>query len=96
MVIDDSQKTAAVLESFGFRHESAPVIAARVPLHPGGMNAVLNPLNKAGINIDYCYTAIDKIGRETVLLIGTERIAEAEEALRQNWIELIGDEIYSL
>lgn len=92
LVADDTRKTAAVLESFGFRYEIASVIAAKVPSHPGAMNALLIPLNQAGINIDYSYTMIDKIGRETVLLIGTDRIAEAEEALRQNWIDLLGDE----
>jgi hypothetical protein len=96
MIVNDPQKAEAVLESFGFRYEISPVIAAEVPLHPGGMNAVLNPLNKAEINIDYLYTTIDKIGRETIVVIGTDKPEEAEEALRENWISLIGDEIHSL
>jgi hypothetical protein len=96
MIVNDPQKAAAILESFGFHYEVAPVIAAEVPLHPGGMNAILNPLNKAEINIDYLYTTINRIGRETIIIIGTTKIDEAQEALRQNWIDMIGDEIYSL
>jgi hypothetical protein len=96
MIVNDPEKAAAVLESFGFNYDVSPVIAAEVPLHPGGMNAILNPLNKAEINIDYLYTTINPIGRETTVIIGTGKIDEAQEALRQNWISLIGDEIYSL
>jgi hypothetical protein len=96
MIVNDPEKAAAVLESFGFNYEVTPVLAAEVPLHPGGMNAILNPLNKAEINVDYLYTTIDRIGRETIVIIGTDKRDEAQEALRQNWIRLIEDEIYSL
>jgi hypothetical protein len=96
MIVNDPQKAAAVLDSFGFNYDVVPVIAAEVPLHPGGMNTILNPLNKAEINVDYLYTTINRIGRETIVIIGTDKIDEAEEALRQNWISLIGDAIYSL
>ena len=43
MVVNDPDRAAAILESFGFNCEITPVLAAEVPLHPGGMNAILNP-----------------------------------------------------
>ena len=67
-----------------------------VPLHPGGMNAILKPLTKAEINIHYLYTTINRIGEETIVILGVDKIDEAREVLQRNWIHLIEDEIYSL
>ena len=96
MVVNDPERAAAILESFGFNYEVSPVLAAEVPLHPGGMNAILNPLNRAEINIHYLYTTINRIGRETIVILGTDNLDQAREVLKRNWIHLIEDEIYSL
>jgi len=96
MVVNDPQRAAAILESFGFNYEISPVLAAEVPLHPGGMNAILNPLAKAEVNVLYLYTTINRIGRETIVILGVDNIEAAREILRQNWIHLIEDEIYAL
>jgi hypothetical protein len=96
MVVNDPERAAAILESFGFDYEVSPVLAAEVPLHPGGMNAILNPLNKAEINIHYLYTTINRIGKETIVILGTDNLDEAREVLKRNWIHLIEDEVYSL
>ena len=96
MVVNDPERAAAILESFGFDCEITPVLAAEVPLHPGGMNAILNPLSKADINVLYLYTTINRIGKETIVILGVDKIEAAREVLRQNWIHLIEEEIYSL
>ncbi len=96
MVVNDPERAAAILESFGFNCEITPVLAAEVPLHPGGMNAILNPLSKADINVLYLYTTINRIGKETIVILGVDKIEAAREVLQQNWIHLIEDEIYSL
>lgn len=96
MVVNDPERAAAILESFGFNYEITPVLAAEVPLHPGGMNAILKPLSKAEINILYLYTTINRIGQETIVILGVDRIDEAREVLQQNWVHLIENEIYSL
>ena len=96
MVVNDQERAAAILESFGFDYEITPVLAAEVPLHSGGMNAILKPLTKAEINILYLYTTINRIGKETIVILGTDKLDEAREVLRRNWIHLIEEEIYSL
>ncbi|MBN2437389.1 MAG: hypothetical protein JXL20_02185 [Deltaproteobacteria bacterium] len=96
MVVNDPERAAAILKSFGFDYEVTPVLAAGVPLHSGGINAILNPLTKAEINIHCLYTTIDRIGQETIVILGVDKIEEAREVLRRNWIHLIEDEIYSL
>ena len=96
LVVSDPDRAAAVLDSYGFDYEVTPVLAAEVPLHSGGMNAILKPLAKAEINILYLYTSINRIGKETIVILGTDKLDEAREVLKQNWIHLIEEEIYSL
>jgi hypothetical protein len=96
LVVNDPERAASILESFHFNYELTPVIAAEVPLHHGGMNAILKPLSGADINIHYLYTTINRIGTETIVILGVDKIEEAREVLKRNWIHIIEDEIYSL
>src|SRR5690606_1376856 len=96
LVVNDPDRAAALLSSFNFNIEVTPVLAAEVPLHAGRINAILKPLAKADINILYLYTAINRIGKETIVIIGVDKLEEAREILAENWINLIDDEIYSI
>lgn len=96
LVLNDPDRAATLLSSYNFNFEITPVLAAEVPLHTGGMNAILKPLSKAEINIHYLYTTINRIGKETILILGVDKLEEAREVLEQNWIHLIDDEIYSI
>lgn len=96
LVVNDPEKASAVLTSYNFAHATTPVLAAEVPLHPGGMNAILKRLSQEEVNIHYIYTTINRIGEETIVILGVDDIDRAREILKQNWIHLITDEIYSL
>ena len=96
LVVNDPDRAAALLESYNFNFEVTPVLAAEVPLHAGGINDILKPLAKAEINILYLYTTINRIGKETIVIIGVDKLEEAREILTENWIHLIDDEIYSI
>ncbi len=96
LVVNEPERAAAILESFHMNYELTPVLAAEVPLHHGGMNAILKPLAGADINIHYLYTTINRIGMETIVIIGVDKIEEAREVLKRNWIHLIEEEIYNL
>lgn len=96
LVVNDPERAAGILESFNFNYEITPVLAAEVPLHPGGMNSILKPLAASDINIHYLYTTINRIGKETIVILGVDKIDEAADILTRHWIHLVGDEIYSL
>ena len=96
LVVNDPDRAAALLESYKLNFEVTPVLAAEVPLHAGGMNAILKPLAKADINIHYLYTTINRIGKETIVILGVDKLEEAREILMEHWIHLIDDEIYSI
>jgi hypothetical protein len=96
LVVNDPERAAAILKTFNFDYELTPVLAAEVPLHPGGIKAILKHLAAAEINIHYLYTTIDRIGKETIVILGVDKYEEAREILLQNWIRLVDEEIYSL
>jgi hypothetical protein len=96
LVVNDPERAAGILESFNFNYEITSVLAAEVPLHPGGMNSILKPLAASDVNIHYLYTTINRIGKETIVILGVDKIDEAAEILTRHWIHLVGDEIYSL
>ncbi|HOG17480.1 MAG TPA: hypothetical protein PLB96_09060 [Syntrophales bacterium] len=96
LVVNDPRRAATVLESFQFTYEISPVLAAEVPLHPGGMSAILKPLAENDINVHYLYTTINRFGRETIVILGVDRYEEGKKVLERNWIRLVGEEIYTL
>ena len=96
LVVNDPQKAVATLRSFHFNVQVSPVIAVEVPAHPGGMNAIVKPLAQGDVNIHYIYTTIERLGKETIMIIGCDPIERAIEILSQHWVNFVGDEIYSL
>jgi hypothetical protein len=96
LVVNDPDKAVTVLKSFNFKYAIYPVIAVEVPCHPGGMNAVVKPLSDGNVNIHYIYTTTERLGKETILILGVDKIDEATDILKQNWINFVGDRIYTL
>jgi len=96
LIVNDPDRAVMLLDSYNFKSELTPVLAAEIPLHSGGINAILKPLAKAEINILYLYTTINRLGKETIVIIGVDKLDEAKVVLTENWINLIGDEIYSI
>ncbi|HPL63313.1 MAG TPA: hypothetical protein PK587_06050, partial [Syntrophales bacterium] len=82
LIVNDPQKAISVLESFHFNYQVDPVLAVEVPCHPAGMNAIVKPLKDADVNIHYIYTTIERLGKETILIIGVDKLDDASEILK--------------
>ncbi len=96
-VTDDPQKTARVLRSHGYSVKETDVIAVEVPDHPGGLRAVLKPLNGANINVLYLYPYLGRgESRQPIVILGVDKTEEALDVLKRNWVYTFGKEIYSL
>lgn len=95
-VADNPEKAANVLTSQGLKVELAEVVAAETPHHAGGLLAVLNPLKRAEVNVEYLYPCI-QTGQVTVLILGVgKQLKEALDALKKDWIRLYGEELYNM
>ena len=94
-VSNDNDKAINVLKASGYRMEVKDVIACEVPHHPGGMNTILRLLKTVNINVDYIYPCIGT-GDITVLIVGVELVKEAFNVLNDNWVHILGSELYHI
>ena len=94
-VANDPDKAIAVLKSHGYSVKLKEVLAVEAPKHPGGLNAILRPLKAADINVNYLYTCLTR-GDSTVLIVDVNKMEEARAALRQNWVNILDEELYSM
>lgn len=95
IVVDDPEKAENVLNTAGYDLQVTNVIACELPDHPGGLNAILNPLKSANIDLDYIYPCLGT-GETTVLIIVTSALKEALGVMEENWIRVYGSEFYHL
>ena len=94
-VADNPDKASHILASQGIEAHTDEVIAAETPHHAGGLLAVLNPLKRAGVNVEYLYPCI-QTGEATILILGVSQIKEGVQALQKDWIRLYGQELYNM
>ena len=96
LITDNPAKTEQVLASNGYHTRTGEVIAIETPDHPGGLNAVLKPLAAAGINVHYLYPFLRRYEDNAVLIFRVSDTQKAIEILKDNYIAIVGDIIYSL
>jgi hypothetical protein len=94
-VVNDPEKAANILRSYGFPLKVSDVLAVETPNHPGGLNAILKPLKQVSINVNYLYTSLGGAGK-TVVIVGVDKLDEAVQVLKKNWVQLYDEELYSL
>ena len=57
LIVDSPKKAMKILQEKGFILRLTPVVQATVPDRPGGLNVLLEAVAKAGIDIEYMYSA---------------------------------------
>ena len=95
-VVDDSTKALNILRSHEFTVYETDVLAVETPDHPGGLSAVVRPLKDASINVHYLYPFLGRLSEQAIVILGVDKIEEAEKVLKQNWVHIIGKELYNL
>ncbi len=82
LVLSDADKGVAALRSAGLTANVNDVLTAEMPDEPGGLlNTIVDPLGRAGINLEYFYAFVDPTpGRATVVL-KVRDLDRAEKAL---------------
>jgi len=99
-VANDPDRAATVLKARGYQIRMEEVIACETPDHPGGLNSILKPLKEKGINVDYIYPCLSRLGTKAtaILILG---VADQDRertmaAFRDNWIRLLEEDLYRL
>ena len=99
-VANDPERAITVLQSRGYKMNVVEVIACETPNHPGGLNSILKPIKKEGINVDYVYPCLSSQGTngEAILILGvaSKDRERTISVLKENWINLIDEDLYRL
>lgn len=94
-VVDDHEKARGILTGAGYEPREIDVLAVEIPDHPGSVSAVLKPLKAAGINVHYLYPHLGHIDGNAIVILGVDRTEEAQQVLADNWVTLLGPEVYN-
>ena len=94
-VANDPEKAINVLRTHGYSIKTTDVLAVEAPNHPGGLNAILKPLKEVSVNVSYLYTCLGA-GEKTVLIVGVDKMDEAIQVLRKNWVHMFDEDLYTL
>ncbi len=95
-VSDDPAKALNILKGHDYTVYDTDVLAVETPDHPGGLNAVLSPLKKGDVNVLYLYPYLGRVSEQAIVILGVDKIEEAQEVLKRNWVRTLGTEIYNL
>ena len=97
LIAGDPEKALKILIAAGYTDAAfREVIAVETPDHPGGLNAVLRPLAQANVNVLYLYPYLRRFHDNAVLIFRVDDTEKAERILKENWIQMLGDELYSI
>lgn len=95
-IVDDHPKALQALKAKEIPFDEQAVLAAEVPDHPGGLNALLKPLKEASVNVLNLYSFIGRYQKNTILIFEVDQIDKAKSVLSKNWVHLLGQELHSL
>ena len=94
-VVDDPVKAINILKANNYSVKETDVMAVETPDHPGGLNAVLQPLKAANINVLYLYPYLGRYNNQAIVILGVDKIEEAQNVLKDNWVNTFGEEVYN-
>ncbi len=97
LIVHDNQKAEKALKDEGFTVGKTDVIAVEVDDNPGGLNRVLDPLTREGVNVEYMYAFANPHGKNAIMIFRFDNIDKAIEILARNSINVIkGEDVYAL
>lgn len=78
VIVDDVEKTAAILREAGYILSITPVIAVEVPNEPGGLRRTLRTLSEVNVNVEYMYAFVGSDARVAMMVF---RVADIDRAV---------------
>ncbi|MGZ7210193.1 MAG: ACT domain-containing protein [Methanobacterium sp.] len=97
LIVPDPEKAKSALEKENFVVKVNDVIAVEVHDEPGGLEKILEILNKADINVEYIYAFVEKKGKKAIVVLRTEDIDAGIKALEDREIYVLSKkDVYHL
>ena len=92
LVVSDTEKAAKVLKEDGFTVGITEVMAVEVPDRPGSLDAILQVVHKAQLNVEYMYAFTKQSGETGLLLFRFDDPEAALKAFQEAGCKLLSDE----
>lgn len=89
MIVCDPQEAAKVLKKSGFAIGINHVVAVAVDDRPGGLDEIVQILNKAGINVEYMYAFMNKKEKSATMIFRFDKNDEAIDELQKKGIKIL-------
>lgn len=84
LIVDDSDKSKAVLKDNGFSVTETGVLAVKISDTPGGLAAAMQTLYSDNISVEYMYSAfINTQDNTAYLIVRVENVTSAAQALTE-------------
>jgi hypothetical protein len=91
MIVRDWRRGCEVLQGAGIAVNVTEVVAIEVDDRPGGLVALLEPIERAGINVEYMYAFATKLGDKAVMVFRFQDPDAAIEMLSAAQASMLGD-----
>jgi len=89
LIVDDTDKAQNILKEKGFTIGKTGVVAVEVDDQPGGLQAILEVFQGAGVNVEYMYAFVQKNNEKATLIFRLDRTETALEELKKHDIKVL-------
>ena len=89
LIVNDNEKAEAALKTSGFTVGKTNVVAVEVSDQPGGLHAILDALQKGGVNVEYMYAFVQQSGSNAVMIFRFDNSDEAIETLQREGFTIL-------
>ena len=81
-IVDNPQAAMRAIQGAGLTAATTDVLRAEIPDTPGGLaQAVIEPLARAGVNVEYIYAYGERPAEKAVVVLKVDDLERAERAL---------------
>lgn len=84
IIVDDPAKAIEILNKAQFTTKTTDVLSVTISDKVGSLADVLTLFEKNGINIEYLYAALDKVGETAVVIFKVEDLAKGLKVVEAN------------
>jgi hypothetical protein len=84
IIVGDPDKAIAILSKAQFTTKTTDVLAVTISDKVGSLADALTVFEKNGVNIEYLYAALDKVGETAVVIIRTDDLEKGLKVVEAN------------
>lgn len=81
IIADDTAKAKDILKDIGVVSKESDVLAVSINDTAGGLAAILSPITKAHVNIEYMYAFLGRAAGKALMVIKTDDDVKAQSVL---------------